>query len=459
MAQLWDEAGGGRAWLRDQLLLHSDDIDGGTASDLAGYVFAMSPADAEEYLTELLPHVPGARVAKICAELGRRSVNPAAAAAAAATPTRAPAKAASLNAAAPSWGGPRTEKTKKTARGARSKRGTLILSNTATRQAPKAAMINKAKNVKTASADTQKIVAQLNPFLAGAPPAQFVANCLCCGAIVWYNEREEKVCNSGKSRYCHDLLLDACDPETGAPDPDYALTKKARKKKRRAREERESMAAATSGPANGMHGKDEEGEDVQSRPTAASASLTAARARAERLVGFDKNRSARSEVYDDQSDYFQDASSSWLSPEEREAAQAMGEAKRKEAEDEKRNVRVTFDFAGRRVVEIVEEAGASEGGQAGGGDHNNNAWRKPGDQGAEVLGRVAGAGKSVPAAAAAGAVPDMESSDDFPVGAMPKSNALFGRAATIYAGLVERMRERAEDAAAAENKGGDGGES
>ena len=72
----------------------------------------------------------------------------------------------------------------------------------------------------TASADTQKIVAQLNPFLAGAPPAQFVANCLCCGAIVWYNEREEKVCNSGKSRYCHDLLLDACDPETGAPDPD-----------------------------------------------------------------------------------------------------------------------------------------------------------------------------------------------------------------------------------------------
>ena len=309
------------------------------------------------------------------------------------------------------------------------------------------------------SADTQKIVAQLNPFLAGAPPAQFVANCLCCGAIVWYNEREEKVCNSGKSRYCHDLLLDACDPETGAPDPDYALTKKARKKKRRAREERESMAAATSGPANGMHGKDEEGEDVQSRPTAASASLTAARARAERLVGFDKNRSARSEVYDDQSDYFQDASSSWLSPEEREAAQAMGEAKRKEAEDEKRNVRVTFDFAGRRVVEIVEEAGALEGGQAGGGDHNNNAWRKPGDQGAEVLGRVAGAGKSVPAAAAAGAVPDMESSDDFPVGAMPKSNALFGRAATIYAGLVERMRERAEDAAAAENKGGDGGES
>ena len=417
----------GRAWLRDQLLLHSDDIDGGTASDLAGYVFVMSSHDAAEYLAELMPHLSKARVAKICAELGRRKGH--------ATPP-APA-AAPLNVAAKSWGPRKDGKP----RSSKSKKGTLILSNTATRQGPKSAARENAKELSKkkkkekidTSADAQKIAAQLNPFLAGAPPAKFVANCLCCGAIVWYNEREEKVCNSGKSKYCHNLLLDACDPETGLPDPDYALTKKARKKKRRAREEREAMVAATASTGDDATSHDSirgEKEEDQSSPVVASASLTAARARTERLVGFDKKRSARSEVYDDQSDYFQDASSSWLSPEERKAAQAMGEAKRKEAEDKKRNVRVTFDFAGRRVVEIVEEADVLDEKQA----------RAPIKLAEGLEGRGS---DSLPV----GPVPVMESSDDFPIGAMPKSNALYGRAAAIYAGLVDRLQERAEEAA------------
>jgi hypothetical protein len=78
-----------------------------------------------------------------------------------------------------------------------------------------------------------------NPFLTGENPAEFVCNCLRCGQIIWYNEPTEKKCHSGRTKDCYNLWVDACDPETGDIDVDYALTKKARKKNRRAREDRE----------------------------------------------------------------------------------------------------------------------------------------------------------------------------------------------------------------------------
>ena len=88
----------GQAWLRDQLLLHSEDMDGGTASDLAGYVFAMSREDAKEFLSELLPASSPSRIDKICTELNRRRGITSAA------PPAAPSAKTSLKATAKPWG-------------------------------------------------------------------------------------------------------------------------------------------------------------------------------------------------------------------------------------------------------------------------------------------------------------------------------------------------------------------
>ena len=63
-------------------------------------------------------------------------------------------------------------------------------------------------------------------------------------------------------------------------------------------------------------------------------------------------------VYDDQADYFETAASTWSTEEERaEAERRIAEA---EALAERREVRVTIDLAGRRVV----EGGDGDGGGA-----------------------------------------------------------------------------------------------
>ena len=138
-----------------------------------------------------------------------------------------------------------------------------------------------------------------------------------------YNELVEKRCFSRKTIYCHDLYVDAVDPETGHVDVDYALTKKGRKKNRRAREEREGRMNG-----NKQTQADEVVVEAEVEEKVASASLLSARERVERLVKYDRERLARSQVYDDQSDYFADSTSTWLTKEEKEEASRLDEKER-----------------------------------------------------------------------------------------------------------------------------------
>ena len=65
------------------------------------------------------------------------------------------------------------------------------------------------------------------------------------------------------------------------------------------------------------------------RPDAeAMEALHLARKHKDKLLDFDKNSTKREYVYDDQADYFADASSSWLSEEERAKAQGRGKTAR-----------------------------------------------------------------------------------------------------------------------------------
>lgn len=71
----------------------------------------------------------------------------------------------------------------------------------------------------------------------------------------------------------------------------------------------------------------------------------------DRLLEYDANCEKRTRVIDDESDYFNVDSNKWLTPQQREALKK----KKEEVQDEKHKSRldrkITFDFAGRKVIE------------------------------------------------------------------------------------------------------------
>ncbi|KAH7365890.1 hypothetical protein KP509_18G051500 [Ceratopteris richardii] len=81
-----------------------------------------------------------------------------------------------------------------------------------------------------------------------------------------------------------------------------------------------------------------------------SDSEVAARAFKDRLVEYGRTSSQRTTVIDDQSDYFQIDDNAWLSEEEKQAIMKRQEEARLAEEARKKNVVVTIDLLGRKVI-------------------------------------------------------------------------------------------------------------
>jgi len=73
--------------------------------------------------------------------------------------------------------------------------------------------------------------------------------------------------------------------------------------------------------------------------------------RKERLLEYDANCEKRTRVIDDENDYFAVDSNKWLTPEQREALKKKKEELHNEKHKSRLDRRMTFDFAGRKVVE------------------------------------------------------------------------------------------------------------
>ena len=132
------------------------------------------------------------------------------------------------------------------------------------------------------------------------------------------------------------------------------------------------------------------------RPGAESAEALALK---ERLMRYD-NSEEGSKVLDDQADYY--SSTAWLSEEEQRAL-AEREARRQERmSTQRRNVRVTIDITGRKVVE-VEEDPLDDLAPAAGAFPAPAPRRAPAPQGADRAGARAGAGAGAAAAGSRGA--------------------------------------------------------
>lgn len=96
-----------------------------------------------------------------------------------------------------------------------------------------------------------------------------------------------------------------------------------------------------------------------------SAALKEALARKDKLLLFDRTSASRTRVLDDQGDYF--TSHNWLSQKEREKGEAEEKARRDQAalqRGARRQVKLSIDIMGRRVVETQDgEGGGVEGNQ------------------------------------------------------------------------------------------------
>jgi len=71
----------------------------------------------------------------------------------------------------------------------------------------------------------------------------------------------------------------------------------------------------------------------------------------ERLLEYDANSAKRTQIIDDESDYFNVDTNKWLTPQQREALKKKKEELHEERHKSRLDRRITFDFAGRKVVE------------------------------------------------------------------------------------------------------------
>ncbi|XP_043278932.1 activating signal cointegrator 1 [Venturia canescens] len=75
----------------------------------------------------------------------------------------------------------------------------------------------------------------------------------------------------------------------------------------------------------------------------------------DKLLEFDRNSARRTEVIDDESDYYQTSNSGWLSKSEREKVQKREEELRDKKHESRLTRKVVLDFAGREIVEDLQE--------------------------------------------------------------------------------------------------------
>eukprot|EP00742_Colponemidia_sp_Colp-10_P006673 GILJ01007153.1.p1 GENE.GILJ01007153.1~~GILJ01007153.1.p1 ORF type:complete len:798 (+),score=122.22 GILJ01007153.1:23-2416(+) len=85
--------------------------------------------------------------------------------------------------------------------------------------------------------------------------------------------------------------------------------------------------------------------------TAGQESLRRAVAHKDKLLDFDRTAARRLQVIDDQSDWFDASENTWLSEDQRALAKKRAEESELKKEQNRRTMRVTFDIAGRRVIQ------------------------------------------------------------------------------------------------------------
>jgi hypothetical protein len=330
------------AWLADKLLNCGEEAfdDGGMANDLAGYVATMNVDDGTNYLLAISgKEMSRSKFRKILLEMHGENMEVSATVRPSPQLKRDDPTAVFWGAepAAPSVQVSSTNVQKnvvpkdlfkpKKKKGGGKSRGAMILSTSRQLDRPQERMQGtKGGSNETDTGRTDTMCAR----------GQFYTNCVLCGTVVWYNEEKDKLCNSGLHPQCKNRPIDSVDPRTGQID--YTYGDRTRKKMSNRNKKLKEQELRTD-PRTGKW----------------VANYEAAVAQKDRLCAFDRQQAARSMVYDDQNDYFQQSESRWLNDAERDIASRKAEAIREKKIAQRTQVSISFDLAGRRVTRHIED--------------------------------------------------------------------------------------------------------
>lgn len=151
---------------------------------------------------------------------------------------------------------------------------------------------------------------------------KLINNCISCGRIVCDQE------GSGPCLFCGSLVCTREEQEILQRDSNKS--QKLRKK---------------------LMGDGGEREYLPHQEARMKAGLEKAVQHKEKLLEYDRNSVRRTQVLDDESDYFATESNQWLSPSEREKLRKKEEELRELRHASRKDRKITLDFAGRQVID------------------------------------------------------------------------------------------------------------
>ncbi|KAJ8417954.1 hypothetical protein AAFF_G00227970 [Aldrovandia affinis] len=157
---------------------------------------------------------------------------------------------------------------------------------------------------------------------------QLINNCMTCGRIVCEQE------GSGPCLFCGNLVCTREEQEILQRD-----SNKSQKLRKKLMGDRILQADAS------------EKDFLPREEARVKVGLEKAVQHKDKLLEFDKNSVRRTQVLDDESDYFSSDSNQWLSPVERESIRQREAELRELRHASRRDRKITLDFAGRQVLE------------------------------------------------------------------------------------------------------------
>ncbi|XP_029284646.1 activating signal cointegrator 1 [Cottoperca gobio] len=151
---------------------------------------------------------------------------------------------------------------------------------------------------------------------------KLINNCISCGRIVCEQE------GSGPCLFCGNLVCTREEQEILQRD-----SNKSQKLKKK------------------LMGDGGERDYLPNQEAKMKTSLEKAVQHKDKLLDYDKNSVRRTQVLDDESDYFATESNQWLSPNEREKLRKKEEELRELRHASRKDKKITLDFAGRKVID------------------------------------------------------------------------------------------------------------
>ncbi|BFZ02095.1 hypothetical protein BsWGS_05134 [Bradybaena similaris] len=166
---------------------------------------------------------------------------------------------------------------------------------------------------------------------------KLINNCINCGRIVCDQE------GAGPCVFCGTLV---CTPE------DQEIIDRGSKKG-----EKRRQFLMKSGGSQAASSENSSGPPVVSAPHSKSKqAFEQALQHRDKLLEYDRTSVRRTQVIDDECDYYATDSNQWLSSEDRDKLRTREEELRQSRHGSRRDRKITFDFAGRRVLDADDDS-------------------------------------------------------------------------------------------------------